>query len=127
MADFKREIAKMRAEGATQADIDATLDEFEEAYASSDDAEGKLLMAILMEAVHPPHRHHHSPSLAGSPVSASSNQPFFARHFLCGRGLGNPLEPNFPPPGVDAARAKHPLPAIERLTVDAYKDDGRRS
>jgi hypothetical protein len=47
LVDFKLEIAKMRLEGATQAEIDLMLDEFEEVYAPDDDAEGKLLMAVL--------------------------------------------------------------------------------
>ena len=55
MADFKIEISELRAEGASQADIEAMLDEFEEAYASSDDAEGKLVIAVLREAAQPPH------------------------------------------------------------------------
>ena len=49
LAGFKLEIAKMRSEGATQAEIDLMLDEFEEVYA--DDAEGKLVMAVLRQAV----------------------------------------------------------------------------
>jgi hypothetical protein len=55
MADFKGVISELRAEGASQADIEAMLDEFEEAYASSDDAEGKLVIAVLREAAQPPH------------------------------------------------------------------------
>jgi hypothetical protein len=50
LVGFKLEIAKMRSEGATQAEIDLMLDEFEEVYASDDDAEGKLVMAVLREA-----------------------------------------------------------------------------
>ena len=50
LAGFKLEIAKMRSEGATQTEIDLMLDEFEEAYAADDDAEGKLVMAVLREA-----------------------------------------------------------------------------
>jgi hypothetical protein len=50
LARFKREIAKMRSEGATQAEIDLMLDEFEEDYAADDDAEGKLVMAVLRQA-----------------------------------------------------------------------------
>ena len=45
LAGFKLEIAKMRLEGATQAEIDLMLDEFEEVYAPEDDDEGKLVMA----------------------------------------------------------------------------------
>ena len=50
LASFKLEIAKMRLEGATQAEIDLMLDEFEEDYAADDDAEGKLVMAVLRQA-----------------------------------------------------------------------------
>ena len=53
LASFKREIAKMRSEGATQAEIDLMLDEFEEVYAPDDDAEGKLVMAVLRQAARP--------------------------------------------------------------------------
>jgi hypothetical protein len=56
MADFKGAISEFRTEGASQADIDAMLDEFEEAYAS--DAEGKLVIAVLREAAQPPHANH---------------------------------------------------------------------
>jgi hypothetical protein len=55
MANFKGEISELRAEGASQADIDAMLDEFEEAYASN---EGKLVIAVLREAAQPPHPNH---------------------------------------------------------------------
>ena len=58
MADFKGAISEFRTEGASQADIEAMLDEFEEAYASSDDAEGKLVIAVLREAAQPPHANH---------------------------------------------------------------------
>lgn len=44
MADFKREFAKMRTAGATEAKIDAMLDRFEEIY-GSDNGDGKLIMA----------------------------------------------------------------------------------
>jgi hypothetical protein len=44
---FKHEISKMRAEGASQAEIDQMLDQLEEAYARNDDAEGKLIVAVL--------------------------------------------------------------------------------
>ena len=50
LAGFKLEIAKMLSEGATQAEIDRMLDEFEEVYAPDDDAEGKLVMAVLRQA-----------------------------------------------------------------------------
>ena len=54
LAGFKLEIAKMRSEGATQAEIDLMLDEFEEVYAADDDAEGKLVMAVLRQAARLP-------------------------------------------------------------------------
>jgi hypothetical protein len=54
LADFKLEIAKMRSEGATQADINLMLDEFEEVYAPEDHAEGKLVIAVLQQAVRLP-------------------------------------------------------------------------
>ena len=53
LAGFKLEIAKMRAEGAIQAEIDLMLDKLEEGYASDDDAEGKLVMAVLRQAARP--------------------------------------------------------------------------
>lgn len=58
MADFKGEICELRAEGASQAEIDAMLDELEEAYASTDNPEGKLVIAVLREAAQPPHPNH---------------------------------------------------------------------
>jgi hypothetical protein len=58
MADFKGEISELRAEGASQTDIDAMLDELEEAYASCNDAEGKLVIAVLREAAQSPHPNH---------------------------------------------------------------------
>ena len=69
MADFKGEISELRAEGASQADIEAMLDEFEEAYASSDDAEGKLVIAVLREASTTASPRSLKPVLLGSPVS----------------------------------------------------------
>ena len=51
---LKREIAKMRWEGATEVEIDLMLDEFEEDYAADDDAEGKLVMAVLRQAARLP-------------------------------------------------------------------------
>jgi hypothetical protein len=51
---LKREIADMRWEGATQAEIDLMVDEFEEIYAPDDDAEGKLVMAVLRQAARLP-------------------------------------------------------------------------
>jgi hypothetical protein len=54
MVEFKLEIAKMRAEGATQAEIDLMLDEFEELYAPEANEEGKLIMAVLRHAVQLP-------------------------------------------------------------------------
>jgi hypothetical protein len=53
LADFKLQIAKMRSEGATQAEIDRMLDELEEGYASDDDAEGKLVMAVFRQVARP--------------------------------------------------------------------------
>ena len=58
MADFKREISKIRAEGASQSDIEEMLDELEIAHARSDNAEGKLVIAVLREAAQPPHPNH---------------------------------------------------------------------
>jgi hypothetical protein len=54
LAGFKLEIAKLRSEGATQTEIEQTLDEFEEIYAPDDDAEGKLVIALLREAARLP-------------------------------------------------------------------------
>jgi hypothetical protein len=54
MADFKQEINKIRAEGASQTEIVAMLEEFEARYACSDNAEGKLVLAVLWEAARPP-------------------------------------------------------------------------
>ena len=51
---FKLEIAKMRAEGATHAEIDRMLDELEELYGLEDDEEGKLIMAVLRQAARLP-------------------------------------------------------------------------
>ena len=53
LAGFKLEIAKMRLEGATQAEIDLMLNEFEEDY-GADDAEGKLVVAVLRQAARLP-------------------------------------------------------------------------
>ena len=53
LAGFKLEIAKMRSEGATQAEIDLMLDEFEQVYAPDDDDEGKLVIAVLRQAARP--------------------------------------------------------------------------
>jgi hypothetical protein len=50
LAGCKLEIAQMRLEGATQAEIDLMLHEFEEVYAPDDDAEGKLVVAVLRQA-----------------------------------------------------------------------------
>ena len=55
LADFKREIAKMRFAGASQADIDRMLDEFEEIYAGDGDPEGELVISVLRQAAHSPH------------------------------------------------------------------------
>ena len=51
---FKLEIAKMRAEGATQAEIELMLDELEELYGLEDDEEGKFIMAVLRQAARLP-------------------------------------------------------------------------
>jgi hypothetical protein len=51
LAGFKLEITKMRSEGATQAEIDLMLDEFDEVYAHDD--EGKLVIAVLRQAARP--------------------------------------------------------------------------
>jgi hypothetical protein len=40
----------MRSDGATQAEIDQMLDELDEAYSRDDDAEGRLVVAVLREA-----------------------------------------------------------------------------
>jgi hypothetical protein len=45
----------MRLAGASQADIDRMLDEFEEAYAADGDVEGELVIAVLRQAAHLPH------------------------------------------------------------------------
>jgi hypothetical protein len=58
MADFKGEISELRAEGASQTDIDTMRDEFEEAYAPCNEVEGKLVIAVLREAAQPPHPNH---------------------------------------------------------------------
>ena len=51
---FKLEIAKMRAEGATHAEIDLMLDELGELYGLEDDEEGKIIMAVLRQAARLP-------------------------------------------------------------------------
>ena len=53
LAGFKLEIAEMRSEGATQAEIDRMLDEFEEVYAPDENAEGRLVVAVLRQAARP--------------------------------------------------------------------------
>ena len=53
LAGFKLDIANMRSEGATQAEIDLMLDEFDEVYAPDDDDEGKLVIAVLRQAARP--------------------------------------------------------------------------
>ena len=53
MMEFKREISEMRAKGASEIEIDAMLDELETHYAT-DDAEGKLVLAVLREAARLP-------------------------------------------------------------------------
>ena len=51
LAGFKLDIANMRSEGATQAEIDLMLDEFDEVYAHDD--ERKLVIAVLRHAARP--------------------------------------------------------------------------
>ena len=51
---FKREIAKMRSDGATQAEIDQMLDELQEAYSRDANAEGRLVVAVLRQAASQP-------------------------------------------------------------------------
>ena len=51
---FKREIAKMRSDGATKAEIDQMLDELEEAYSRDANAEGRLVVAVLRQAARQP-------------------------------------------------------------------------
>ena len=51
LAGFKLDIADMRSEGATQAEIDLMLDEFDEVYAHDD--EGKFVIAVLRQAARP--------------------------------------------------------------------------
>ena len=51
---FKREIAKMRSDGATQAEIDQILDELQEAYSRDANAEGRLVVAVLRQAARQP-------------------------------------------------------------------------
>ena len=53
MVDFKREIKEMRAEGASQTEIEAMLDELD--ARCSDNAEGKLVLAVLREAARSPY------------------------------------------------------------------------
>ena len=54
LGQFKLEIAKMRAEGATHAEIDLMLDELGELYGLEDDEEGKIIMAVLRQAARLP-------------------------------------------------------------------------
>ena len=55
LVDFKREIDAMRGEGASQTEIEAMLDELEARYARGDNAEGKLVLAVLREAARSPY------------------------------------------------------------------------
>ena len=50
---FKRAAAKLRADGVTQAEIDAMLDDFEQIYAHDGDVERKLVVAVLRKAARP--------------------------------------------------------------------------
>jgi hypothetical protein len=52
--DFRIEIANLRAEGATPADIDVMLDQFQSAYATDGGDEAILVIAVLREAAKPP-------------------------------------------------------------------------
>ena len=54
MVDFKRELAKMRADGATQAEIETMLAELDERYAFGANVEGELVVAVLREAARLP-------------------------------------------------------------------------
>lgn len=56
MMDFKLEVAKMRAEGATETEIEAMLTEIEERYAFGDNVEGELVVAVLREAARLPNQ-----------------------------------------------------------------------
>lgn len=49
MVDFKREIVEMRAEGASETEIETMLNELETHYANRT-PEGKLVVAVLREA-----------------------------------------------------------------------------
>ena len=51
--DFRIEIANLRAEGATQADIDVMLDQFQSAHATDGGDEANLVIAVLKEAAKP--------------------------------------------------------------------------
>ena len=53
LVKLKRAAAKLRADGVTQAEIDAMLDDFEEIYAHDGDAERKLVVAALRKAARP--------------------------------------------------------------------------
>jgi hypothetical protein len=70
MVDFKREINEVRAEGASQNEIEAMLHELEACYARSDNAEGMLVLAVLREAARLRYPITFSPALLGWPVSA---------------------------------------------------------
>jgi hypothetical protein len=52
--EFKDEFDALRAEGASQTEIDAIVDEFEELYSPGADAESDLVMAVLRQAARPP-------------------------------------------------------------------------
>jgi len=54
MVDFKLEVAKLRAEGVTQGDIETMLVELEERYGSGVDVEGELVIRVLREAARLP-------------------------------------------------------------------------
>ena len=58
---------------------------------------------------------------------SSGHFPFFARILRFGGSLRDFFQPDFPPPGMDAARAKHPLAAITRFAIDALQHHSRRA
>ena len=55
MVDFKQMINEMRAEGASETEIEVMLDELGARYACSDNAEAVLVLAVLREAACSPY------------------------------------------------------------------------
>ena len=55
MVDFKQMINEMRAEGASENEIEVMLDELGARYACSDNAEAVLVLAVLREAACSPY------------------------------------------------------------------------